>query len=158
MPIRERLTLFNALVIGVILLGLGFALFFFVREALLSRVEDTVSSRALAAAKTVNSGEALDQNEIQQLTLDGVFVIVRDGDGQTLTQTVDLPTSVEDLDTLWSQVLQSGQAAKVAAGLDHFRRAGCLQQHVIHHHLTLGGEGLSYTSISATDSTTCVGR
>jgi two-component system, OmpR family, sensor kinase len=109
-PIRERLTLFNALAIGVILLGLGFALFFFVREALLSRVEDTVSSRALAAAKTVNSGGTLDQNEIQQLTLDGVFVIVRDADGQILTQTVDLPSSVEDLDTLRSQALQSGQA------------------------------------------------
>jgi two-component system, OmpR family, sensor kinase len=110
-PIRSRLTLFNALAIGVILLGLGFALFFFVREALLSRVEDTVSSRALAAAKTVNSGETIDQNEIQQLTLDGVFVIVRNGDGQILTQSVDLPSSVEDLDTLWSQALQSGEAA-----------------------------------------------
>jgi two-component system, OmpR family, sensor kinase len=110
-PIRSRLTLFNALAIGVILLGLGFALFFFVREALLSRVEDTVSSRALAAAKTVNSGETIDQNEIQQLTLDGVFVIVRNEDGQILTQTVDLPSSVEDLDMLWSQALQSEEAA-----------------------------------------------
>lgn len=110
MPIRSRLTLFNALAIGVILLVLGVALFFFVREALLSRVEDTVSSRALAAAETVNSGETLDQNEMEQLSLDGVFVIVRDGDGQILTQTIDLPTSVEDLDTLWNQALESGQS------------------------------------------------
>jgi signal transduction histidine kinase len=110
LPIRSRLTLFNALAIGVILLVLGVALFFFVREALLSRVEDTVSSRALAAAETVNSGETLDQNEMEQLSLDGVFVIVRDGDGKILTQTIDLPTSVEDLDTLWNQVLESGQS------------------------------------------------
>ena len=110
MPIRSRLTLFNALAIGVILLVLGVALFFFVREALLSRVEDTVSSRALAAAETVNSGETLDQNEMEQLSLDGVFVIVRDGDGKILTQTIDLPTSVEDLDTLWDQALESGQS------------------------------------------------
>ena len=109
MPIRSRLTLFNALAIGVILLVLGVALFFFVREALLSRVEDTVSSRALAAAQTVNSGETLDQNEIKRLSLDGVFVIVRNGNGKILTQTLDLPTSVENLDTLWSQALQSGQ-------------------------------------------------
>ena len=110
MPIRSRLTLFNALAIGVILLVLGVALFFFVREALLSRVEDTVSSRALAAAETVNSGETLDQNEMERLSLDGVFVILRDRDGMILTQTIDLPTSVEDLDTLWNQALQSGQS------------------------------------------------
>jgi two-component system OmpR family sensor kinase len=110
LPIRSRLTLFNALAIGVILLVLGVALFFFVREALLSRVEDTVSNRALAAAQTVNSGETLDQSEMERLSLDGVFVIVRDGDGKILTQTIDLPTSVEDLDTLWNQALQSGQS------------------------------------------------
>ena len=110
MPIRSRLTLFNALAIGIILLVLGVALFFFVREALLSRVEDTVSSRALAAAQTVNSGETMDQDEMERLSLDGVFVIVRDGDGKILTQTIDLPTSVEDLDTLWNQALESGQS------------------------------------------------
>jgi len=110
LPIRSRLTLFNALAIGVILLVLGVALFFFVREALLSRVEDTVSSRALAAAQTVNSGETLDQDEMERLSLDGVFVIVRDGDGKILTQTIDLPTSVEDLDTLWNQALERGQS------------------------------------------------
>ena len=111
MPIRSRLTLFNALAIGVILLVLGVALFFFVREALLSSVENIVSSRARAAAQTVNSGGALDQSEMEQLTLDGVFVVLRDGDGQILTQTIDLPGSVEDLDTVWSQALESGQSA-----------------------------------------------
>jgi signal transduction histidine kinase len=111
LPIRRRLTLFNALAIGIILLVLGLTLFFFVREALLSSVENVVGSRALAAAQTVNSGGTLDQSQMQQLTLDGVFVIVRDGDGQILTQTVDLPGSAEDLDTVWSQALESGQSA-----------------------------------------------
>ena len=41
MPIRWRLTLFIALAIGAILLGLGVALFFLLREALLSNVEQT---------------------------------------------------------------------------------------------------------------------
>ncbi len=51
MPIRWRLTLFNALIIGAILLALGLSLFLLLREALLSGVEDTVRSRAVAAAR-----------------------------------------------------------------------------------------------------------
>ena len=37
MPIRWRLTIFNALVIGGILLALGCALFFLLRQTLLER-------------------------------------------------------------------------------------------------------------------------
>ena len=109
MPIRRRLTLFNALAMGIILLAVGLALFFFVREALLSRVEDTVSSRARTAAQAVDSGESLDQSEMDRLALDGVFVIVRDGDGQVLSESVDLPTQVGDLDNVWSQALGNNQ-------------------------------------------------
>lgn len=108
MPIRWRLTIFNALAIGAILLVSGLALFFFVREALLSGVEDTVRGRAAEAARTIESGEALGQDETERLTLDGVFVVVRDGDGGILTQTVDLPAQAEDNESVWQQALQSG--------------------------------------------------
>lgn len=112
MPIRWRLTLFNALAIGAILLVLGFALFFFVRDALLSEVGDTVRSRALQAAEAVQAGEDLERDVTEWLTLDGVFVVVRDGDGGILTQTVDLPSQAEDLDSAWSRALQSSSPSE----------------------------------------------
>ena len=58
MPIRWRLTLFNALAIGAILLLLGIGLFFLMRESLLSGVESNVESRAKIAARDleVNGG------------------------------------------------------------------------------------------------------
>ena len=52
MSIRWRLTLFNALIIGAILLALGLALFFLLREALVSGIEETARGRAFAAATT----------------------------------------------------------------------------------------------------------
>ena len=51
MPIRWRLTLYIALAIGAILLILGFALFFLLRDALLSNVENTTRQRAENAAR-----------------------------------------------------------------------------------------------------------
>ena len=62
MSIRWRLTLFNALAIGLILLVLGLVLFFLSRDALLSNVEDTVRSRATTAARTIGSGVTLSQD------------------------------------------------------------------------------------------------
>ena len=93
MSIRWRLTLFNALAIGLILLVLGLVLFFLLRSALLSDVEDTVRNRAVTAARTVESGDALSQEDTEQLTLDGVFVIVRDEQGRisaVLEQAVEI--------------------------------------------------------------------
>ena len=78
MPIRWRLTLFIALVIGAILLLLGFSLFFLLREALLSNVEDTTRVRATSAAQTVRSEDDLSADDLDEYTLDGVFIVVRD--------------------------------------------------------------------------------
>jgi len=55
LPIRWRLTLFNALAIGTIMLVSGLAIFFSLRAALLSSVEKTARDSALAAAKAVDS-------------------------------------------------------------------------------------------------------
>jgi two-component system, OmpR family, sensor kinase len=111
LPIRWRLTIFIALVIGVILVLLGVALFFLNRSAMLSGIEDTAQSRAIAAAQAINSGEDLSKEDIELLTLDGVFVTLRDGSGNVLTETVNLPADAEASDTAWRRALDSGDGA-----------------------------------------------
>ncbi|HSK85202.1 MAG TPA: ATP-binding protein [Rubrobacter sp.] len=117
MPIRWRLTIFNALVIGSILLTLGFALFFLLRQTLLYSVGETARNRAEAAAKEINSGEGLDE-ENGRLELDGglkrglthddVFIIVRNGRGNIITKTVH-PNNGKAHDKLWRRVLKTGK-------------------------------------------------
>ena len=109
MPIRWRLTLFIALAIGAILLILGIVLYFLLREALLSNVEDTARARALHAARSVRSEGDLDAEEIKQLTLDGVFVIIRDGQGRALSETIGLASGA--VDPVWREALATGEPA-----------------------------------------------
>ena len=113
MPIRWRLTLFIALVIGAILLILGVALFFLLRDALLSSVENTTRDRALNAARIVRSDGSLQADDVEGLTLDGVFVIVRDEEGLVLTEIppIDLPSRGGAGDPVWRRALHSGEPA-----------------------------------------------
>jgi hypothetical protein len=92
-PIRWRLTLYIALVVGAILLVLGFALYFLSRDVLLCGVENPARTRAVAAARILDSRKALSGPYKDQLTLDGVVMIVRDEDGGILQQ-VNLPKAV----------------------------------------------------------------
>jgi two-component system OmpR family sensor kinase len=116
LPIRWRLTLFIALVIGAILIVLGFALYFLSRSALLANVEDTTRSRAISAANTIESGELLSGDDVEQLTLDGVSVIVRDGSGEAI-QTANFPASGEAKDPVWREAVRSGKATSGTAVL-----------------------------------------
>ena len=109
MPIRWRLTLFIALAIGAILLVLGVALFLLLRDALLSNVEDTARKRAMNAAKTISSADSLEQEDVEELTLDGVFVIVRNGKGDMLPETVNLPSGSGARDPVWQKALLSDE-------------------------------------------------
>ena len=120
MPIRWRLTIFNALVIGGILLALGLALFFLQRQSVLSSVEDTARSRAFAAAQSIAAGEGLEEEEgrlvldddlVDGITVDGVFIIVRDRRGSIIAQTVDLPANREARDEVWRVALETGKPA-----------------------------------------------
>ena len=120
MPIRRRLTIFNALVIGGILLALGLALFLLLRQSLLSSVEDTARSRAFAAARSIVAGEGLEEEDgrlvldddlVDGLTVDGVYIIVRDGRGGIITQTVELPANREARDEVWRVALEAGEPA-----------------------------------------------
>jgi len=116
-PIRWRLTLFNALAIGAILVFLGVLLYALLRNALPSSVEDTVQARALEAARITESGETLSREKIERLTLNGVYVIVRDKQGHTLTETVTLVSQKDDKDRLWSRALGSAKPVGGTANL-----------------------------------------
>lgn len=119
MPIRWQLTLFNALATGAILLLLGVGLYFLLRETLLSSVEDTVEGRARLAARELEIAEGsggapevkLEGDAAEQLTLDGVFVVVRDRSGRVLYESVNLPTGVVRQDNVWRQVARRGAPA-----------------------------------------------
>jgi two-component system OmpR family sensor kinase len=111
LPIRWRLTLFNALIIGVILLALGLSLFLLLREALLSGVEDTVRARASAAAKALESGEnpLTDEEDVRELTADGVFLAMRDARGRVLNQQPSSVSTGEEIGVdVWKRALDSG--------------------------------------------------
>jgi two-component system OmpR family sensor kinase len=112
LPIRWRLTLFIALAIGAILLVLGVALFFLLRDALHSNVEETARKRAVQAAETVEEDDTLEKEDVSEYTLDGVFVIVRDGKGRVLyPEPVNLPSGGAAKDPVWREALITGERA-----------------------------------------------
>jgi two-component system, OmpR family, sensor kinase len=109
MPIRWRLTVFNALVIATILTLLGVSIFFLVRDALLSGVEYTVRDRAGSVARALETGQSLSAGDVDRLTLEGVFVVVRDRDGKILARTVETgPTGGSD-ERLWRDAVADGE-------------------------------------------------
>jgi two-component system, OmpR family, sensor kinase len=117
LPIRWRLTLFNALAMGAILLALGLSLYFLVRDALLSGVEEAARSRAVEASRDVGAGEELDDEDAEEYALNGVFIVVRDGEGRVLTQTTSLKAAEEATDPIWQRALESERPAGGTAEL-----------------------------------------
>jgi signal transduction histidine kinase len=115
LPIRWRLTLFNALIIGAILLALGISLYLLLRESLISSLEDTVRERAIAASESLEAEELLDDSE--GLTADGVFLVVRDERGKVLDRTNNLSTDRVINDDVWKGALRSGEPAGGTADL-----------------------------------------
>src|SRR3954454_11449403 len=88
----------------------GLAIFFSLRAVLLSGVERIARDSALAAADTINSGQSLNKNDMARLSLHGIFVLVRSGDGTILTRTVDLPDEAEQHDPVWRRALRKERA------------------------------------------------
>ena len=111
MPIRWRLTLFIALAIGAILLVLGVALFILLSEAQVSTVEDTAERRAAEAADIVRSGRTLRADDVKDLTLDGVFVIIRNGEGKVLYDPLKLAEGGAKDRVVWEKALDRGKPA-----------------------------------------------
>src|SRR5215216_1267074 len=100
-----------ALAIGAILLVLGVALFIFLSEAQLSTREDTAESRAGKAADIIRAGQSLQADDVKELTLDGVFVIIRDGEGKELYDPLNLTESGAKDRLVWEKVLDRGHHA-----------------------------------------------
>src|SRR5918992_1878631 len=115
MPIRWRLTLFIALVMGMILLALSLTLYLLNRNALLKGVEESAESGAMAAVDTIEAGDTLSSaaNDDDQLILDEVDVIIRDKDGGILQskglQSKGLQAVSSADDSVWRKALKSGQ-------------------------------------------------
>jgi two-component system OmpR family sensor kinase len=114
LPIRWRLTLFIALVIGVILLVLGLTLYLLIRGMLLKDVEVTAKSRGEAVAHTYESGDQLStapSDDDQILFDESVAVIVRGKNGKVIDK-FNLPAggSAADFD-VWRKALKNGQDA-----------------------------------------------
>lgn len=110
MPIRLRLTVYNALSIGLILVLLGVAAFVLLRDAALSEVEDSARGRALAAARAVEEGGGLAVGEAERSSLGDEFVVVRDGDGRILDPSFLRSVPQDDVeDPLWSRALETGE-------------------------------------------------
>ena len=107
MPIRWRLTLFIALAIGAILVLLGLALYLVLRGALNSDLEGAVGNRAHTAARKIEAGGDLDDST-GGFALDGVFVAVRDDNGDVLRE-VGLPQGSGG--AVWRRAMSSGEAA-----------------------------------------------
>src|SRR5215203_3169416 len=87
------------------------ALFYLLKDALFTNVEVTARGRAMKAAKDIRAGETLHKDDVEDLTLDGVFVIVRDGKGRVLPESVHLPPGGGARDTVWRKALNSGERA-----------------------------------------------
>lgn len=123
MPIRLRLTIFNALVIGAILILLGLGLLFLLRETLLSDLEETTDSRAEAASELIEDDEVLeedddspgvltlDEDEEERLTVDDVFIVVRDDSGNIVARSENFTVASNPSDGVWRSALDSGEPA-----------------------------------------------
>jgi signal transduction histidine kinase len=119
LPIRWRLTLLNALIIGVILLTLAASTTWLWRADLIAKVMNTTERQGEATAEGLEDGEDLlgaDQDELETLTEDGTVVIVlRNAQGEVLGQEPkppekpDFKKTGEIDDPVWKEVLKSGQ-------------------------------------------------
>jgi hypothetical protein len=90
LPIRWRLTLLNALIIGVILLTLAGTFAYLWYGLRVNRVENTTERQAEEAAKALADGEDLlgrDRDELEQATAGGsVVILIRNAQGKLLGQ------------------------------------------------------------------------
>ena len=107
MKIRWRLTIFNALAIGLILVLLGISLFLLLRNALYSDIQETIENQAVDAARILENGDDL-RAEVTQLTPNGGFVVVRDERGNILSRAGEFPGDENIRDKVWRRALSTG--------------------------------------------------
>jgi signal transduction histidine kinase len=114
-PIRWRLTLLNAVMIGIILLTLAGSFAWLWYEHSVDQVENTTKTQAREAATALEDGEDLlgkDKDELTQATASGaVVIVIRNAQGKVLGQMPDKPdfSTGEIHDSVWKEVLKKGQ-------------------------------------------------
>ena len=95
MPIRWRLTLLNAVMIGVILLTLAGSFAWLLYEHRVDQVEKDTRTQAKEAARALEDGEDLlgkDNDELTQATASGdVVIVIRNAQGKVLGQMPEPP-------------------------------------------------------------------
>jgi signal transduction histidine kinase len=115
LPIRWRLTLLNAVMIGVILLTLAGSFAWLWYQHRVDQVENTTRTQAKEAAMALEDGEDLlgkDDDELMQATADGaVVIVIRNAQGKVLGQMLDKPdfSPGEVHDPVWKAVLKDGK-------------------------------------------------
>jgi two-component system, OmpR family, sensor kinase len=118
LPIRWRLTLLNAVMIGVILLTLAGSFAWLLYDYRVEQVEKTTKTQAKEAAKALEDGEDLlgkDNDELTQATASGdVVIVIRNAQGKVLDQMPEPPdkpdfSTGEIHDSVWKKVLKEGQ-------------------------------------------------
>jgi two-component system OmpR family sensor kinase len=114
LPIRWRLTLFNALAIGGILLALGLTLYLLMRGTLHKDVEETAKNRAEAVASVIESGDELStaRDDDDQILFDNSAALIVRGKNGKVRDKFNLPAggSADDID-VWRKALKNGQDA-----------------------------------------------
>jgi two-component system, OmpR family, sensor kinase len=118
LPIRWRLTLLNAVMIGVILLTLAGSFVWLWYQQLADQADNTTRIQAMGAAKALEHGEDLlgkDKNELTRATAGGtVVLVIRDAQGKVLGQRpkpsekIDFSTK-EVYDPVWKEAFNEGQ-------------------------------------------------
>src|SRR5215210_7639467 len=129
MPIRWRLTLLNAVMIGVILLTLAGSFAWLWYEHRVDQVENTTRTQAKEAAKALEDSEDLlgtDKDELRQLTAAGaVVIVIRNAQGKVLGQMPDKPdfSAGEIPDPVWKKAFkgqpQHGKVESSSEGADY---------------------------------------
>ncbi|MDP8945280.1 MAG: HAMP domain-containing histidine kinase [Actinomycetota bacterium] len=142
MSIRWRLTLLNALIIGIILVILAGSFAWLWYEHRVDQVETTTRTQALEAARALEGvpcrrapckGEDLlgqDKDELKQATAGGdVVIVIRNAQGKVLGQMPEPPnkpdfSTGEIHDRVWKEVLKGGQTkygdkVKYSEGADY---------------------------------------
>jgi hypothetical protein len=116
LPIRWRLTLLNALIIGAILLTLAGTFASLWYEQQVDRVENTTKRQADEAAKALEDGEDLlgkDKDELKQATAGypHVVILIRNAQGKLLGQMPKKPdfSMGEVHDPFWKKAFDSGE-------------------------------------------------
>jgi signal transduction histidine kinase len=113
MTIRKRLTIFHTLVILGITFFLVLAMLVIIERAVGADVHQTAQSRAQEAARLVESGGTLTDDEIARLSVDGVYLVARAADGSVVAATRSLTLDANDPDSsVWQDALATRKPAE----------------------------------------------